>query len=190
MGQYRFRIREVIAGILFTAVYVAVEWLEQYLIGAGYWSANILDWLRLRILISTIAGALYGPAVALICGLGGSMLVDKLFFGQIIYIEVAIHGMYAFIIGRFAYRYGVKDGMFNKMAIVDFNVTQLFANLICSMMIVPLVMFLTGGIDLYESIVLGGKNAFGAVIVVGIFGTLILKLISLVCAKVGKSFIL
>jgi len=178
MGEYRFGSKEVIAVILGTLLYVGAEWLERNLITNGIIAGEILNWVRIRIFIVSIIAAVYGPVVGMICGVGGAVLVCELFLVPDMPMEAFIYGLYGYLMGRFANRFYVLDGQFRGIAIFDFNVVQVFANTICSIMIAPLILFLVNGTNLYESIELGEMNAVGSIVLIGVIGTIGMHFIS------------
>lgn len=178
MNKYRFGTKEVVAVIVTIVLYVLLEALERYLITCGVLNDYVLDWIRFRVVVTIISAAIFGPIVGVISGLGGALLVDVMFYDYISYSEVITYAISGYLIGRYYSKFNVLAGKFKGMAILDFNIIQVLNHIVCSILFVPLFRFITENENLNDAIVLGAKNAVGAMIGTGIIGTFVMWFVS------------
>jgi len=178
MEKIKFGSKEVIAVVFATTLYVLVELLERYLMAGGIISGDFDYWIRLRIIIDILMAALFGPAVGVVSGVGGTLLVNVLYYGYISYVEVISFGVCGLLVGRYYNKLGILKGEFSGIRIIDFNVIQIISNLFCSCVIPPLMFFLIDGTNINESIRISFQIAFGSIVVTAILGSAILIIIS------------
>ena len=178
MNKLRFGTKEVVAVIAATIIYVLVEAFERYLIGQGLLAEPVLDWVRIRVLMVIVVAAMFGPIVGVVCGVGGALLVNVIFYGYISYSEVVTYALSGYLVGRYYDKLGVLNGEFKGIALVDFNAIQILTHIVCSILFLPLFLFATENELLGTTIVLGVKNAIGAIIETCVLGTPILYIVS------------
>lgn len=170
----KFGTEEVISIIITTALYVIMDWVQQYLVMAGILSASSYDYFKFRVLIITLVAVIYGPILGVVVAIGGTLLVNVAFYGYISYAEVGVYVIDAIVLGCCSDTLGVLNGRFTRRKVVDFNMLQMVINIFCSMFMAPFFLFLTEGMNLNEAVNRGAKSAVGNIIGTGIFGTIIL----------------
>lgn len=178
MNKIRFGTKEIIAVIVVIALYVISEWGERYLIGCGLISTAVLDWVKIRVLIVVVSSAIFGPIVGIICGVGGALLVDMMYYSNVRYGEIIAYAMNGYIIGRYRDIFGVLKGEFRGIKLLDFNIIQLLCMIVGAVLFLPLFFFITENANMRESIVIGTKSAVGCFALTGTVGTCILYIIS------------
>ena len=120
--KFKFGIKEVVATGIGTALFVA---LTQVQIPMGFIPNTSL---QPRAALLAFLAAVFGPVVGGIVGLLGHALGDALFYGSVWWSWVFPDAVFGLLIGLFAAKYAIKDGGFDKKAIILFNVVQVVAN--------------------------------------------------------------
>ncbi|MEE0375319.1 MAG: ECF-type riboflavin transporter substrate-binding protein, partial [Lachnospiraceae bacterium] len=114
--KFKFGIKEVVATGIGTALFVA---LTQVQIPMGFIPNTSL---QPRAALLAFLAAVFGPVVGGIVGLLGHALGDALFYGSVWWSWVFPDAVFGLLIGLFAAKYAIKDGGFDKKAIILFNV--------------------------------------------------------------------
>ena len=120
--KFKFGIKEVVATGIGTALFVA---LTQVQIPMGFIPNTSL---QPRAALLAFLAAVFGPVVGGIVGLLGHALGDALFYGSVWWSWVFPDAVFGLLIGLFTAKYAIKDGGFDKKAIILFNVVQVIAN--------------------------------------------------------------
>lgn len=131
--KFKFGIKEVVATGIGTALFVA---LTQVQIPMGFIPNTSL---QPRAALLAFLAAVFGPVVGGIVGLLGHALGDALFYGSVWWSWVFPDAVFGLLIGLFAAKYAIKDGGFDKKAIILFNVVQVVANALAWILIAPVL---------------------------------------------------
>ena len=115
----KFGIKEVVAIGIGTALFVV---LTNAQIPFGIIPNTSL---QSRVAILTFFAAVFGPVVGGAIGLIGHALGDALFYGGVWWSWVFPDAVYGIIVGLFISKYAIKEGGFDKKAIILFNVVFL-----------------------------------------------------------------
>ena len=117
--KLKFGIKEVVAIGIGTALFVA---LTEVQIPLGFIPNTAL---QPRAALLAFLAAVFGPIVGGTVGLIGHALGDALFYGSVWWSWVFPDAVFGILVGLFAAKYAIKDGGFDKKAIVLFNVVQI-----------------------------------------------------------------
>ena len=166
--KFKFGIKEVVATGIGTALFVA---LTQVQIPMGF------------IPNTSFLAAVFGPVVGGIVGLLGHALGDALFYGSVWWSWVFPDAVFGLLIGLFAAKYAIKDGGFDKKAIILFNVVQVVANALAWILIAPVLDILIYAEPVSKAFAQGFWAFLGNIIVVGILGSLLAAGYSKIGAK-------
>ena len=177
MKKVDFGTKEVSAVVIAIVLYVIVEVVQRQLIGYEVISAELMDWVRLRILIVIVAAAIFGPIVGVLCGVGGAVLVNVIFYGYVSIGEVITYALCGYLMGRYYDKLAVLEGKFKGISLIDFNAIQVMDNIVCSILFVPLFLMMFDNMKLNDAIMLGFENAVGAIIMTALLGTPCLYLV-------------
>lgn len=118
----KFGIKEVVAIGIGTALFVA---LTEVQIPLGFIPNTAL---QPRVALLAFLAAVFGPVVGGIVGLLGHALGDALFYGSVWWSWVFPEAVFGVIVGVFAAKFAIKEGGFDKKAIILFNVVQVIAH--------------------------------------------------------------
>ena len=173
----KFGIKEVVAIGIGTALFVA---LTEVQIPLGFIPNTAL---QPRAALLAFMAAVFGPAVGGAIGLIGHALGDALFYGSVWWSWVFPDAVFGLAVGLFAAKYAVKEGGFEKKAIVLFNVVQAVANVLAWIVVAPVLDVLIYKEPFNKVVAQGVFACLGNVIVVGILGTLIAAGYSKIGAK-------
>ena len=157
---------------------VCEHWFELYLLSKGLISIQVLDWVRIRILIVALAAVFFGPISGCITGMGGGLLINVIFEKDISYEGLLVLGFYGFIVGLYFGKMHYDMKRFSARTFVDFNAVQILAGILCALFLVPLVEFMIRDIDLYNGVVTGAKRAAGDILTVGLICPVIMFIVS------------
>lgn len=175
--KVKFGIKEVVALGIGTALFVV---LTNVQIPFGIIPNTAL---QSRVAILTFFAAVFGPVVGGAIGLIGHALGDALFYGGVWWSWVFPDAVYGILIGLFVKKYAIKEGGFNKKAIIYFNVVQVIANAIAWIVVAPVLDILIYS-EPANKVFMQGILAFvGNIVVAGILGTLLAVAYSKVGAK-------
>ncbi len=175
--KVKFGIKEVVAIGIGTALFVV---LTNVQIPFGIIPNTAL---QSRVAILTFFAAVFGPVVGGAIGLIGHALGDALFYGGVWWSWVFPDAVYGILIGLFVKKYAIKEGGFNKKAIVYFNVVQIIANAIAWIVVAPVLDILIYS-EPANKVFMQGILAFvGNIVVAGVLGTLLAVAYSKVGAK-------
>ena len=165
--KFKFGIKEVVATGVGTALFVA---LTQVQIPMGFIPNTSL---QPRAALLAFLAAVFGPVVGGIVGLLGHALGDALFYGSVWWSWVFPDAVFGLLIGLFAAKYAIKDGGFDKKAIILFNVVQVVANALAWILVAPVLDILIYAEPAAKVFAQGFWAFLGNIIVVGILGSLL-----------------
>lgn len=163
----KFGIKEVVAIGIGTALFVV---LTEVQIPLGFIPNTSL---QPRAALLAFMAAVFGPVVGGAIGLIGHALGDALFYGSVWWSWVFPEAVFGIVVGLFAAKYAIKEGGFDKKAIILFNVIQVIANAAAWIVVAPALDVLIYKEPLNKVVVQGIGACVGNVIIVGILGTLI-----------------
>lgn len=170
-------IKEVVAIGIGTALFVA---LTEVQIPLGFIPNTAL---QPRAALLAFMAAVFGPVVGGVIGLIGHALGDALFYGSVWWSWVFPEVAFGVLVGLFAKKFAVKEGGFDKKAVVLFNVIQVVANVVAWIIVAPVLDVLIYQEPFDKVVVQGVFACIGNVIVIGILGTLIASGYSKIGAK-------
>ena len=163
----KFGIKEVVAIGIGTALFVA---LTQVQVPLGLITNTAL---QPRAALLAFFAAVFGPIVGGVVGLLGHALGDALFYGSIWWSGVIPEGVLGGIGGLFAAKMAIKDGGFDKEAIILFSVLQVIGNAVAWIVVAPVLDILVYAEPVNKVFVQGFFAFLGNVIITAILGTLI-----------------
>lgn len=175
--KLKFGIKEVVAIGIGTALFVA---LTEVQIPLGFIPNTAL---QPRAALLAFMAAVFGPVVGGAIGLIGHALGDALFYGSIWWSWVFPDAVFGVIVGLFAAKYAIKEGNFDKKAIIMFNVVQAAANVLAWIVVAPALDVLIYKEPLNKVVGQGIGACIGNVLIIGILGTLMAVGYSKVGAK-------
>lgn len=117
--------------------------------------------------------AVFGPIVGGAVGLIGHALGDALFYGSVWWSWVFPEAVLGIIVGVFAAKFAIKEGGFDKKAIILFNVVQVIGNAIAWILVAPVLDIVIYAEPANKVFTQGFFAFLGNIIIVGILGTLI-----------------
>ena len=165
--KLKFGIKEVVAIGIGTALFVA---LTEVQIPLGFIPNTAL---QPRAALLAFLAAVFGPIVGGAVGLIGHALGDALFYGSVWWSWVFPDAVFGILVGLFAAKYAIKDGGFDKKAIVLFNVVQVIANAIAWIVVVPLLDIVIYAEPANKVFAQGFWAFLGNIIIIAILGTLL-----------------
>lgn len=165
--KLKFGIKEVVAIGIGTALFVA---LTEVQIPLGFIPNTAL---QPRAALLAFLAAVFGPIVGGTVGLIGHALGDALFYGSVWWSWVFPDAVFGILVGLFAAKYAIKDGGFDKKAIVLFNVVQVIANAIAWIVVAPLLDIVIYAEPANKVFAQGFWAFLGNIIIIAILGTLL-----------------
>ena len=173
----KFGIKEVVAIGIGTALFVVLTNVQM--------PFGIIPntALQSRVAILTFFAAVFGPVVGGAIGLIGHALGDALFYGGVWWSWVFPDAVYGIILGLFIHKFAIKDGGFDKKAIILFNVVQVIANAVAWILVAPVLDVLIYAEPANKVFVQGIFAFIGNIIVAGVLGTLLAAAYSKIGAK-------
>ena len=165
--KVKFGIKEVVAIGIGTALFVA---LTEVQIPLGFIPNTAL---QPRAALLAFLAAVFGPIVGGAVGLIGHALGDALFYGSVWWSWVFPDAVFGILVGLFAAKYAIKDGGFDKKAIVLFNVVQVIANAIAWIVVAPLLDIVIYAEPANKVFAQGFWAFLGNIIIIAILGTLL-----------------
>lgn len=175
--KMKFGIKEVVAIGIGSALFVA---LTEVQIPLGFIPNTAL---QPRAALLAFLAAVFGPVVGGVVGLLGHALGDALFYGSVWWSWVFPDAVFGILVGVFAGKFAIKDGGFDKKAIVLFNVVQVIANGIAWILVAPILDVVIYAEPAKKVFAQGFWAFLGNIIIIGILGTLIAAGYSKVGAK-------
>lgn len=160
-------IKEVVAIGIGTALFVA---LTEVQIPLGFIPNTAL---QPRAALLAFLAAVFGPVVGGAVGLIGHALGDALFYGSVWWSWVFPDAVFGILVGLFAAKYAIKDGGFDKKAIVLFEVVQVVGNAIAWIVVAPILDIVIYAEPANKVFVQGIWAFLGNIIVIAILGTLL-----------------
>ena len=173
----KFGIKEVVAIGIGTALFVVLTNVQM--------PFGIIPntALQSRVAILTFFAAVFGPVVGGAIGLIGHALGDAVFYGSVWWSWVFPDAVYGIILGLFIHKFAIKDGGFDKKAIILFNVVQVIANAVAWILVAPVLDVLIYAEPANKVFVQGIFAFIGNIIVAGVLGTLLAVAYSKIGAK-------
>ena len=181
MSKIKFGITEIIASAVGVLLFVLLEWFEKQGMASGLIESAVYGWLQPRMVIVTLVAALFGPVSGLVCGVGGSLLINSMFESFISYTEVMVIGLYGYAIGRMYGKFKVYDGSFGIREFVDFGAVTLATSIFCGVIMMPMLGFLIEDASLYDTINIGVRSVIGNSIASLIICGITMKIVSMCC---------
>lgn len=163
----KFSIKDVVAIGIGTALFVA---LTQVQVPLGFIPNTAL---QPRAALLAFFAAVFGPVVGGVIGFLGHALGDALFYGSVWWSWVFPEAVLGVIVGVFAAKFAIKDGGFDKKAIILFNVVQVIGNAIAWIIVAPVLDILIYAEPANKVFVQGIFAFLGNIIITAILGTLI-----------------
>ena len=173
----KFGIKEVVAIGIGTALFVV---LTNAQIPFGIIPNTSL---QSRVAILTFFAAVYGPLVGGAIGLIGHALGDALFYGGIWWSWVFPDAVYGIIVGLFIHKYAIKEGGFDKKAMILYNIVQVIANAVAWILVAPVLDVLIYAEPANKVFVQGIFAFVGNIVVAAVLGTLLAAAYSKIGAK-------
>lgn len=163
----KFGIKEVVATGIGTALFIV---LTEVQIPLGIIPNTSL---QPRAAVLAFLAAVFGPVVGGIVGILGHALGDAMFYGSIWWSWVIPEAVIGIGVGLFAKKYPIKEGGFDRKAIVLFNIVQIVTNAVAWILVAPVL-----DIVIYSEptnkVFAQGACAFVAnIIITAILGTLL-----------------
>ena len=181
--KYRFGIAEVIAGILGAFLFSTLHMvLTGFLQEGSIWCCD-----RIELVIIILIAALFGPYAALISTLAGCFCCSFISGVPIDLVRAVCLGFFSVIIGLYAQKFGVREGMFTQENIIEFNVLQMLMNLIVFVFLMPLFSFFLEGSLIYYSIEEGIEIMLYNIIFVSVIDSVLMQIINMVCRRHDES---
>ena len=165
--KQKFGIKEVVAIGIGTALFVA---LTQIQIPLGFIPNTAL---QPRAALLAFLAAVFGPVVGGAVGLIGHALGDALFYGSVWWSWVFPDAVFGILVGVFASKYAIKDGGFDKKAIVLFEIVQVVGNALAWILVAPVLDILIYAEPANKVFSQGFFAFLGNIIIIAILGTLL-----------------
>lgn len=178
--KVKFGIKEVVAIGIGTALFVA---LTEVQIPLGFIPNTSL---QPRAALLAFLAAVFGPVVGGVVGLLGHALGDALFYGSVWWSWVFPEAVFGVVMGIFAQKFAIKDGGFDKKAMVLFNIVQVIGNAVAWIVVAPVLDVVIYAEPANKVFVQGFWAFLGNIIIAGILGTLIAAGYSKVGAKTSS----
>lgn len=142
--KYKFGNTEVIAMIIGTIIVVVFDLAFKNI---GFIYGNTIK----SLLIVTIS-VLFGASTGIIVAIATALLQAAILGLDVGLISVVAFLIIAILVGRYAPRYGVRDGQFKGKAILLFAMVKLMAEIFAWMFFQPLLQFLVKRDNLFNMI--------------------------------------
>ena len=181
--KYLIGIKEIIAVTVGSFLFLQLDIVQQIALPKLFGVVGI-DHINFPIMFIAIVAAMFGPAVGAITGLGGPMLADAVMTQPVNYPVALATCIFGFLIGRYADKFDVLLGRFEKTAILDFTVAHILAGGVAWVMFLPIVRFIDERNNLFADITDGISAFCSGEITTVILGTPILLLVSYIRERV------
>lgn len=176
----KFGIKEVVATGIGTALFIVLTEVQIPLVIVPNTA------LQPRMAVLAFISAVFGPIVGAIVGFLGHALGDALFYGSVWWSWVVPEAFVGAIIGLYAKKYAIKEGGFEKKAIITFNITQVIANAIAWIIVAPVLDIVVYAEPANKVFAQGALAFLGNIIIIAILGTLLSVGYSKIFAKSGS----
>lgn len=184
MIKARFGTKEVIAVVASTIIYLLLEYIQNVIAVNSTFLYDALGYIQIMVL--TIFMASFGPIMAVVSSVGVIILEGIMFADGVNIIQIVIWLIYGYLVGRFADKFGVLEGKFKGIILLDYLMVCVFVNATVFMLIAPLLRFIVIHLDIITEIKVMGTFALWNVLYTGVLGTFVLAVISMVIAKRHK----
>lgn len=172
--RYSLGTKEIIAIVLGTLGFIGFSILFE-----GTEVSELLGrYIQVRVLWLAVLSALFGPIAGVIIGAAGRGLFDVLMHTAVSYEGMFSMAMIGLVIGKYAKKYGIRDGLFDWKCALEFNATQLMAGIISWVFAAPFMDFLVNGSNLLEAEWQGMQMMVGNAALILVVGTPVLMLIN------------
>lgn len=165
--KLKFGIKEVVAIGIGTALFVA---LTQVQIPLGFIPNTAL---QPRAALLAFLAAVYGPVVGGAVGLIGHALGDAIFYGSVWWSWVFPDAVFGILMGLYVSKMAIKDGGFDKKAVILFNVLQVIGNALAWIVVAPVLDIIIYAEPANKVFAQGFWAFLGNIIIVAILGTLL-----------------
>lgn len=128
-----------------------------------------------RIAILAFFATLFGPVVGFLVGFLGHAIADAVQYGSVWWSWVISEGIFGLIVGFFAYKLNIENVLFNKTRAIIFNIIQLIANIICWLIIAPVLDILIYAEPAKKVFLQGVVSTILNFIIVAIVSTLLIR---------------
>lgn len=165
--KLKFGIKEVVAAGIGTALFVL---LTEVQIPLGFIPNTAL---QPRVALLAFLAAVFGPVVGGVVGLFGHALGDAFFYGSIWWSWTLPEAVTGIAIGLLVSKFAIKEGGFDKKAIVLFNVVQVVAQAVAWIVVAPVLDIVIYAEPVDKVFAQGFWAWLGNIIIAGILGTLL-----------------
>ncbi len=179
MDKFRYGTKEIIATVLGVILMVAVRYAQLASVEVGIVDARLFGWITPTVPIIVLAAVYFGPIAGLLCGVGGELLLSTVFTATVDYPDMIAMGFYGFFIGLYFGKMHFDGRTFTATKFFDFNAVQIMAGIFCAMFLLPVMRFVLERADLYKAVVSGAKITFGNTMLVGIFCSFVMLIVSI-----------
>ncbi len=179
MDRFRYGTKEIIATLAGVILMVIARYAQFLLLSGGVVSPGLFEWLIPSVPVVTLAAALFGPITGLLCGVAGNLLISALFLTYIDYPNMVAFGLYGFFVGLYFGKMHYDYKVFSGRTFFDFNVVQILAQIFCGLFFLPMVRFLFEGVSLYDEMIRGAKLVIGNILLIGLFCSFVLAMVSI-----------
>lgn len=184
LERFRYGTKEIIMTLVGVVVIVLDGWMVTNLLAGDFRYGAVFEWISPGVLVVAVAAVFFGPVTGMLCGLGGPLLIGiMLHGGDINYTEVAISGIYGFILGLYFGKLHYNPAFVNVKTIIDFNAIQIGLGILCKIFMAPLLLFLAEDENLYDSVGSGVKAVIGNTILIGTVCSLIMVIVYLILKR-------
>jgi len=164
--KFKYSMKDIIATLVGAALFVFAEWIEMHLIMTSVIPREVYEWVQLRVLVIALVGVFFGPISGMLCGLGGDLLINRMFEPMISYPEVLVLGLYGFIMGYC--KYHLPERGISPKDIADFNARQIVAGIFCGIFAIPMTLFLLDNMNIYTAVTIGARSTIGNSVIVAV----------------------
>lgn len=181
MNKIRFGTRDVIAAVAATIIYLLFEQIKYIWPHSEslQFVSNMSELCKDMVLM--VSAAAFGPIVATVSIVGTKVLEIVVNGADLDLLRMAIWIFVGILVGCYQKQYGVLEGQFRGLKIVDYIVILISSNVVSFILMEPLIGFFFFDRELVAMIKSGRSFAIGNIIVSGIIGTLVMIGISRVC---------
>jgi len=178
--RYVFSNRDVAVSIIGAVLLFLMATGQDYLSNNGYecW----MEYCYLPDVLLAIISGIFGIVPGVVAGISGRMLYGLFVLDHPEYVDIFSVALFAFFIGRNAYRFKVLKGGMDKNAAIDFNIIQLIVSFV-TWIILALGKFLIFKEDLFEGINRCIHGYVGTALGIMFIATPVMYLVSRIFAK-------
>ncbi len=179
MDKFRYGTKEIIATLSGVLLMAIARYVHLLSIRTGIVDPHFFEWISPTLPIIALAAAFFGPIAGLLCGVGGELLLSAAFTSVIDYPNMISMGFYGLFVGLYFGKMHFDRKVFTMAKFLDFNAVQIMVGIFCGMFLMPVLRFAIDRADLYKAVVSGAKITFGNTMLVGIFCSFVMLLVSI-----------